>query len=717
MSKILIIAEKPSVGKAIAKELPGTFYEEEGYLEGQDHIITWALGHLLRLAAPEHYKPAWKRWRRDHLPLLPEKFDVEPGAGRAKDQLRVVRKLWNMPEVNEIWNACDAGREGELIFAWIRESMSQKAQKKPVRRMWLSSLTPQAIKDALKDAKPAADYQLLEQAARSRAEADWIVGLSATRAATIQFRSAWDGVASLGRVQTPTLAILAKREQEIKDFKPEKYWLVQAEMSAAGGDFPARYSEERLDQALAQEVVEQTRGQKGTLSKLDKKEVKEAPPMLFDLTTLQRSAGSEWGWTAKRTLQVAQSLYDKHGALTYPRTDSRYLTEDMESTLMQRAAVLPSSLQGFVQGLPAKLPDRVFKNSAVRDHHAILPTEKALPKGVNEDEEKLYLLVAKRFLASLYPEAKAERTSLEVTITGKNGQDYKFRGKGKSYKQEGWRAIEGFETSPLPLLQKDEEIVGKSIKAVEKETKPPRRFSDASLLGAMETAGKEIDDEAAREAMKEGGLGTPATRASIIERLIQVEYLERQGRSLQVTEKGMKLIEALGPNQLTKPELTGKWEERLLQMEQGKEERQKFMDSIADFAGKLIEEIVSTEPPKPTDRHWGDCPNCSRPLYENRKAVSCWTSDDPGCGRSVWKKVLGKTLPEAQLRELVEQGATTEQVQGLRSKKNRSFKAKLKVIEKDGKWITVLNEEWVEEAAKKKAEEKAESAKKAAEAK
>lgn len=712
MSKTLIIAEKPSVGKGIAGELPGPWKEEEGYMEGKDHVVSWALGHLLRLAPPEHYKPAWKRWRRDQLPLLPEGFEVQPGAGRAKTQLAVVKKLWKREDISEVWNACDAGREGELIFAWIKESVGGKAAAKTVRRVWLSSMTSSAIKDAVANTKPEADYKDLEAAARSRAEADWIVGLSATRAATIQFRSSWDGSTSLGRVQTPTLAILAKREEEILAFKPKKFWIVGALIEAKSGKFKVLSKEGEMDEKRAKEIVAATDGQGGKISSLQKTKVVEKPPLLFDLTSLQRAAGSKMGWTAKRTLAVAQSLYDKHGAITYPRTDSKFLTDDMRSSIKKRASILDASLQEYVKKLPAKEADAIFDNAKVKDHHAIIPTEQALFWSANDDEQKLYDMVCRRFLAAMFPAAEAERTALEVSVSGKDGADHLFKGKGKIYKVQGWREIEGLEEGALPLLAKDEEVLAKKVGLKEKETKPPRRYSDASLLGAMETAGKEIDDEEAREAMKEQGIGTPATRASIIERLIEVEYLERQGRSLHVTDKGLKLVRALKENDLLKPELTGQWEAKLVRMESGKEKREEFMSSIASFAEGLVKGIIETDAPEPENRKWGKCPSCERQLMENRKAVSCWQSDDPGCGRSVWKRVFGKTLPESQLRELVETGKTTEPVKGLKTRRGKTFEARLRIEEKDGKWQSVIDEEWAKEATKPSAKKPAEADKK-----
>ena len=466
-----------------------------------------------------------------------------------------------------------------------------------MRRLWLNSMTKKAIVDAFARLRPGEEMESLEAAARSRSEADWVVGMNATRAATIRLRAAFDGAVSLGRVQTPTLALVARREEEIRAFKPEPYWLVEADFAADDERlYSGRYlGGKRIEEELAAKVVEDCRDQRGEITKLEKKEERERSQLLYDLTSLQRHANTRYGFSAKRTLAAAQKLYEQHKAITYPRTNSRWLSGDMVPEIRPTAELVGRNREyakgaAYVTALKELPLGRVVNDKKVEDHHAIIPTksEHDLSK-MREDEKKIYDLVARRFLAIFHPEAVFERTRIETTVA-----EHVFRTSGRVLLEAGWRSVYGQEPdSPdkpeddsggdqlLPKLELGEDVETRRVESLRKETQPPRRFTEASLLGAMETAGKDIDDVELREAMKDSGIGTPATRASIIERLIAVEYIEREGRALHATEKGIQVIRLLGEHQLTSPELTGQWERRLGLIAQGEESRPSFMNDIA----------------------------------------------------------------------------------------------------------------------------------------
>ena len=678
------------MARELARALPGTFVEDKGCLRGKEHIVSWAVGHLLELAAPERYDPDWKKWRRETLPMIPKKFKLQTSRSGG-DQLRVLKALMADPGVTEIWNACDAGREGELIFAWNRESSAKKAQAKPVRRLWLSSMDSAAIKNAIGDLRPAEDYAGLEAAARMRAESDWLVGLNATRMATIHFRSAFDGVVSLGRVQTPTLALIVRRELEIRAHVAETFWTVEAEFEAGAGSYEGVHSSGRMQQSEAEEIVRKTSGNPGQVRSVEAKDGREKPPSLFDLTTLQRQANRNFGWSAKRTLSVAQRLYEHHKALTYPRTDSRFLPASM-------AAELPETVRG-VASVPAleelaeesialaqKPRDGILNDSGVGDHHAIIPTPGRASWGdMSDDEKRLFELVARRFLAVFHPDARFQTMTVQTDVA-----DEKFISKGKSYSSLGWRRVESSpEDKSLPALSQGEVVTAKEITAREGQTKPPPRYTEASLLGAMETAGREIDDPELRRQMKDRGLGTPATRAAIIERLLQVEYIDRDGRTLIPTDKGVDVVTLLGGSPLLEAELTGDWEARLSEIEKG-EDTGVFMKEMQTFVSSMVKSLGELERPEREVGEWGDCPGCGRALRENRKAISCWRSpDDPGCGFGLWKRIAGKTLGKRALQELINNGQTSGPVKGFKSKSGKKFSSTILLSRnKDGKWET-----------------------------
>jgi DNA topoisomerase-3 len=758
MSKTLVIAEKPSVGRDLARVLPGPFAKQEGYLDGPDYVITWAVGHLVQLADPDEYDAKFKRWRMPDLPIVPSKFKLVVRDERSRKQMSVVTSQLGREDVEQVVNACDAGREGELIFAYLYEKAKAK---KPVQRLWLNSMTTAAMKSAFASLRPAEDYALLEQAARSRSEADWIVGMNATRAATIRLKSSFDGAVSLGRVQTPTLAIVARREEEIKAFVPEPYWLVDARFDAGiaagdawgdpgggsgspdngsgrggaeggrvyGGRFHAGAKPRLATEEEALAIVAACEGRQGTITKLDKKEQRERAPMLYDLTTLQREANTRYGFSARRTLAAAQRLYEEHKALTYPRTSSRYLTTDMVEEIKPTAELVGGQKEyakaaAYVTGLDVLPLARVVNDEKVSDHHAIIPTraEHAVDR-MGDDDKRVYDMVVRRFLAVFHPEAVFENTRVETTVVpagaqdgGKESAGHVFRTRGKLLLVSGWRGVYGEVPSEaksaaeedegadqqLPKLNDAEDVQTLEIASERKETKPPRRYSDASLLGAMETAGKLVEDDELREAMKDSGIGTPATRAAIIERLIQVGYIERDARALVATEKGLNVIRLLGEHALTSPDMTGQWEHRLDKIERGEDSREKFMGDIAGFAELTVKELDEKLKDVRIPRaNLGPCPICGHDIKENRKGYSCWARDDPGCGFVIWKGKSGKQLPVAIAKELIHSGYTAKAVTGFKARSGRNFRARLALSQnEEGKWRVEFDEEWAREGAK-----------------
>ncbi len=726
-SKTLVIAEKPSVGRDLARVLPGPFQRGEGVLEGPQHVITWAVGHLVQLAEPDEYDDKFKRWRMADLPIVPDKFKLVVRDERSRRQMNVVKRALGRDDVELVINACDAGREGELIFAYLYEKAGSKL---PVQRLWLSSMTKAAIEDAFAHLRPGTELASLEDAARSRSEADWIVGMNATRAATIRLRSSFDGAVSLGRVQTPTLAILARREEEIRAFRPEPYWIVDASFEASGARrYEGRYhapggSGEEIgkgprvasaEQAAA--IVAAVRDTAGIVSKLEKTTRRERAPLLYDLTSLQRDANSRFGFSARRTLAAAQRLYEEHKALTYPRTSSRYLPSDMIPEIKPIAAIVGGRREyaagaAYVTGLDMLPLGRVVNNEKVTDHHAIIPTNAPHPVDkMSDDDRRIYDVVARRFLAVFHPEAVFENTKVETEVAG-----HVFRTRGKVMLVPGWRGVYGEEADAepregdedegreqrLPRLERGEAVDTRDIRSEEKETRPPRRYSEGSLLGAMETAGRLVDDEELREAMKDSGIGTPATRAAIIERLLAVGYIERDARALVVTEKGLNVVRLLDGHQLTSPSLTGDWEHRLAKIETGEDSRRAFMGDIVKFAeatvATLDEKLRDVRIPR---ANLGPCPVCGHDIVENRKGYSCWSREDPGCGFVIWKAKAGKTLTAAIVRELIRTGRTERAVTGFRGRSGRSFRARLALEQTDeGRWRVEFDEPWAREGAK-----------------
>jgi len=709
--KTLVVAEKPSVARDLADALPGTFENEETHYEGDEFVVTFAVGHLVQLVDPEAYDEKLKKWRMADLPIVPEEFKLAPRDAKAKKQLKAIHKLMKRDDVDRIINACDAGREGELIFAYIYETAGID---KPVERLWVSSMTKQAIREGFEKLRPGEELQPLEQAARSRSEADWLIGMNATRAATIRGRAWVGGVVSLGRVQTPTLAMMVKREREIQAFTPEPYRLVRANFDPRYEGMWFEGDETRIfgDLSRAEQIVDKVTGKDGTVEKMEQKEQSERPPLLYDLTSLQRDANRRFGFSARRTLQAAQSLYEDKKAITYPRTSSRYLSGDMVPFLKPTAETLEpigeyAAGARYVLGLDQLPLQRVVNDARVDDHHAIIPTDVEHDVGrFSPDERRIFDLVARRFLAVFHPAARYQRTEV-VTVV----EEERFRTRGKITLEPGWRGVYGLESdldkqsgktadedagdesAELPKLEQGQTVKCVKAEFEDKQTKPPPRYSEATLLSAMETAGKRIDDEELREAMKDSGLGTPATRAETIEVLIRREYIERAGKELQPTPKGLQVITMLEEHPLTSPELTGDWEKRLSDIEHGSGDRKDFIKGIVDLTTQTVEQIAGLDKEKlrPERVELGPCPRCGAEtgeiIKENSRAYGCtsWKSrEEPGCGYVIWKRVAGRTITPEVARQLIENGRTNDVLSGFRSKAGKPFRARL-VLNDEGK--------------------------------
>ncbi|MBN3749184.1 DNA topoisomerase III [Burkholderia sp. AU31652] len=693
MSKALIIAEKPSVANDIARALGG-FTKHDEYYESDDFVLSSAVGHLLEIAAPEEYEVKRGKWSFAHLPVIPPHFDLNPIA-KSESRLKVLTKLLKRKDVDRLINACDAGREGELIFRLIAQHAKAK---QPVQRLWLQSMTPQAIRDGFANLRSDADMLPLADAARCRSEADWLVGINGTRAMTA-FNSKGGGffLTTVGRVQTPTLSIVVEREEKIRRFVPRDYWEVKAEFACAGGFYEGKWYDpkfkrdefdpEKRDSRLwslpaAETIVAACRDQIGTVSE-ESKPSTQLSPLLFDLTSLQREANSRFGFSAKNTLGLAQALYEKHKVLTYPRTDARALPEDYLSTVQSTLEMLkesnnylPHAKQVLDKGW-VKPNKRIFDNSKISDHFAIIPTLQA-PKSLSEPEQKLYDMVVKRFLAVFFPAAEFRVTTRITEVAG-----HHFKTEGKVLVEPGWlqvygRDAEGADANLVPV-QKDEKVKTDEIAAVALVTKPPARYSEATLLSAMEGAGKLVEDDELREAMAAKGLGTPATRAAIIEGLLGEKYLVREGRELIPTAKAfqlMTLLRGLGVKELTAPELTGEWEYKLSQMERGNLGREAFMQEIA----RMTQQIVKRAKEYDSDTIPGDyatletpCPNCGGQVKENYRRFACTK-----CEFSISKIPGSRQFEIAEVEELLRE-KTIGPLSGFRSKMGRPFSAILKL--------------------------------------
>lgn len=716
MSKTLIIAEKPSVATDLSRSLakaPGMAkFDKKGkardvYFENDTHVITSAVGHLVQLKMPTGPNGKNLPWKFDVLPAVPKHFELEP-IEQSEARLKQVLRLARRKDIDTIVNACDAGREGELIFKYILELGKVN---KPVKRLWMRSMTNQAILDAWAGLRDDTEMENLTAAAKCRSESDWLVGLNSTRALTC-FRSRHGGfnITSAGRVQTPTLAILAKREMEIRSFIPTPYAEVHANFSVEAGYYDGRWIDtawkkeagnvhsraERLwEITSAHAIKDRCEGKTGNVSET-KKPTKQASPQLYDLTTLQREASSRFGFSATSTLKLAQSLYERHKMLTYPRTDSRYLPEDyvgivsntIDSIGKDHAELAPfaKDIQTNNRLIPTK---RVFNNAKISDHFAIIPTGRVVK--LSEPEQKLFDLVAKRFLAVFFPSAIFENTRRETTISHADGISDTFLTTGKILVDPGWLAVYGRQVGvasgkdELCQVSEGEDAQVEEISVKEDETKPPARYNEATLLSAMEGAGKLIEDEELREAMADRGLGTPATRAATIEALIRQKYIARDGREIHVTASGLKLIETLheiGATGLTSAEMTGDWESKLRQMEQGKLDRPVFMEQIIDFTKDIVERAKghATElKNKVFPEIKAPCPKCGATTLKQTDAT--YECMEPECGFKITKYIANRLLAEEEARELFTK-MFVGPLSGFRSRFNRPFDAGLEIDKK-----------------------------------
>lgn len=724
MTKTLVIAEKPSVAQDIVRALTpesGKFDKHDEYFENEKYVVTSAVGHLVEIQAPEEFDVKRGKWSFAHLPVIPPYFDLKP-VDKTKTRLNAVVKQAKRKDVTELVNACDAGREGELIFRLIEQyAGGKKPLEKPVRRLWLQSMTPQAIRDGFASLRTEKQMQGLAAAARSRSEADWLVGINGTRAMTA-FNSRDGGffLTTVGRVQTPTLAVVVEREEKIRKFVSRDYWEIHASFLAEAGEYPAKWfdpkwkrteedAELKADRVWtreeAQAIADAVRGKAATVTE-ESKPTTQASPALFDLTSLQREANGRFGFSAKTTLALAQSLYERHKALTYPRTDSRALPEDYLPVVKDTMKMLAGSgmkhlsvhAQTAIDGSYVKPNKRIFDNSKVSDHFAIIPTLQE-PSGLSDAEQRLYDLVVRRFLSVFFPSAEYQVTTRISQAVG-----HSFKTEGKVLVKPGWLAIYGKEVleegdennKTLVAVKPGEMVRTETAEPKGLKTRPPARYSEATLLGAMEGAGKLVEDDELREAMQEKGLGTPATRAATIEGLINEKYMIRDGRELIPTAKAfqlMTLLRGLGVEELSKPELTGEWEYKLAQMEHGKLSREEFMREIAEMTKHIVRKAKEYD----RDTIPGDyatlstpCPNCGGVVKENYRRYSCVGKSGTGedaCGFSFTKIPAGRAFELAEVEQFL-RDKKIGPLEGFRSKAGWPFTAEiaLKFNEEEKNW-------------------------------
>ena len=732
MAKTLIIAEKPSVANDLARVLAkqlGPFEKEKDYFESDTTIISSAIGHLVEQKLPTTADGKSLPWKFDCLPVIPDDFDLQPIDG-SKARLNVLKRLINRKDVSEIINACDAGREGELIFYYI---IKLTGSTKPTKRLWMQSMTNQSILDAFARLRDASEMEPLANAALCRSESDWLIGINSTRAMTA-YNSKWGGFnkTPVGRVQTPTLAVLAEREIQIRDFVSEDYWEVHGTFDVAAGQYPGRWFDENFkkdaekeharperiwNREQAEEIVGRCEGKTGIIEETTKPQ-KQAAPLLYDLTSLQREAANRFGFSAKRTLQIAQALYERHKALTYPRTDSRYLPEDYLPTVKQtlknlsEAGVQAHGVAPYAETALkndwVKLNKKIFNNAKVSDHFAIVPTGE-IPSGLSDVEAKLYQMVSQRTVAIFFPSAEWLLTTRITRIA-----EDAFRTSGKVLKFAGWLEVYGKEAQgseeegddgTLVRAEPDEKAINSAMEVLDKATRPPARFNEATLLSAMETAGKLVDDEELREAMSERGLGTPATRAAIIEGLIADKYVTRDVREFIVNNRGLRLIEQLREMKidlLASPEMTGEWEHKLKEMEARRFSREKFMSEIRELTRSVVQttkDYAQTAldrefPPFPVP-----CPQCGTPeLGQDDGMFKC---RNPECKFKLSKVVASRPLDDAEAKELL----TTKFLSprdGFLNRFRQPFAAALELVEEKNalkvKFIFEKSEEEIAEA-------------------
>jgi len=692
MTKQLIITEKPSVANDIARAIGG-FTRHGDYYENGGYVLSSAVGHLLELAVPKEHEVKRGKWSFAHLPVIPPRFELAP-IERNESRLNLLLRLIKRKDVTGLINACDAGREGELIFRYI---VQHAKAKQPIQRLWLQSMTPASIREGFESLRADRELLPLADAAKCRSEADWLIGINGTRAMTA-FNSKEGGfyLTTVGRVQTPTLAILVEREESIRAFRPRDYWEVHARFEAKAGEYPGRWfdpgfkkeeeAERKADRlwnaADAEAIAAACRDQFGTVTD-DTRPATQLSPLLFDLTSLQREANGRFGFSARTTLSLAQALYEKHKVLTYPRTDSRALPEDYIATVKKAMDMLgdirdyaPFAKNVLKNGW-VKPNRRIFDNSKISDHFAIIPTLQP-PRHLNEIEHKLYDLVVRRFLAVFHPAAEYQQTT-RVTQVG----EHQFKTEGRILQAAGWLAIYGRtaqeESQNLPAVAAGENVTVLEVNALANQTKPPARYTDATLLSAMEGAGKLVEDDELREAMEAKGLGTPATRAAVIEGLIQERYVQREGRELKPTWKAFRLVLALhhfGVTEITSPELTGDWEYKLKLMETGKLQREVFMDHIEQVTRDLVERIKNGDIPEEAYATVeAPCPKCGGVVQENYRKFQC-----QNCDFTLWVVLSGREWAPEEVAELITKRFVGP-LSGFRSRIGKPFSAGLRMTD------------------------------------
>ncbi len=714
----LVVTEKPAVARDLARAL-GIQGRRDGWIEGDGVRITWCRGHLLELADPDHYDPDWKPWRAETLPMVPDRFALRVRQG-AEQQWAVVERLMRDRGVSEVINACDAGREGELIF---RYAYDHAGCAHPVRRLWTSSLTDDALKDAWARLRDGTAYDPLADAARCRSEADWLVGMNATRALTLANRAAGgDALLSVGRVQTPTLAMIVGRDAEIEAFVPETYWRLKATLHAEAGAWTGTFTREpasdvdtrrgvreedtpgaeRLGSAEeAAQVADAIRDREGTVVTARRREHRERPPLLYDLTSLQRRANQRYGLSAQRTLEVAQALYERHKLLTYPRTDARHLTRDVAAELpdvVRGVGRLPVYAQVATDLLsaPLRLDKRVVDDAEVGDHHAILPTGRTPdPSRLSADEKRVFDLVVRRLLAALSADARFALATLVVAVSPDPGRPLPatvtapvhLQARGRVCLDPGWQAVDPPKKrsdKDLPVVEADDPVRVGETETPEGCTRPPRPYDDASILKAMETAGRSLDEAALRRALRGAGLGTPATRASILQTLLDRRYVVREGKALRATDAGKALIEVLPADELRSAELTGRWEQRLTDMAEGRESRAAFMRDVAEHLHGLVSAIATAPmvttvagPAREQGPSLGACPACGTPVRARGPVYTCETGRS--CPFVVFATMSGRSISVRMVKALLKDGRSPV-VKGFKSRRTgKAFEAGLMV--------------------------------------
>ena len=706
--KTLIIAEKPSVAGDIARALGGDMQRRKDFYENEQYVISSAVGHLLEMIAPEKFEVKRGKWQLANLPVLPGYFDLTPITA-SESRLKVLQRLYRRNDVAEVINACDAGREGELIFCNLMRYLTGDKNGKNVRRLWLSSMTPAAIRAGFDKLRAGDEMRDLQHAAECRAQADWLIGINATRAMTaLHSNSGGFMLTTVGRVQTPTLALLVEREREIKSFVSRDYWEVHASFSAAAGTYDGRWinpkpgkSEDKeekperiFDEERAKKITEECRGQTGKATEATKPQ-SEAPPQLFDLTSLQRESNARFHLPARATLAAAQALYERHKVITYPRTDSKALPEDYPATVAKTLASLQQhpELGEFAADIlknkrVSGANKRIFNNAKVSDHFAIVPTGVPLKPGAKESEQKVYRAILVRFLSVFFPPAKYLTTERRTAVAS-----HIFLTKGRVMTDPGWRAVGGQRPKDAEIAPiKDGETVSvDEVRDEKKQTTPPPRYNEATLLSAMEGAGKWVEDEELREAMRARGLGTPATRASIIEGLIRERYVVRDNRELSATAKAqslLRLLRALKVEDLTLPAMTGEWEHKLRRIEQADFNHEEFMSEIRELARRIVSaaqecgEVESVAGDYAVLKN--KCPACGGEVRETHRRFSCGS-----CEFFIWKALAGREFSPAEVEVLLS-GEETEPLEGFRSKLGREFSAPIVLREEEGRWRMIF---------------------------